>query len=400
MLKDINILLGVTGGIAAYKACDIVSGLKKINANVDVIMTKSATELINPNTFQALSQNAVITDIFNTPRYWNIEHISLAQKAHVLLVAPATANIIGKVANGIADDMLSTTIMASTAKVVFAPAMNVKMYENKIVQQNIEKLISSGYRFIEPGSGRLACGDTGIGRLADINEIIGVIVSIVKTDSDLKGKKILVTAGPTREAIDPVRFISNYSTGKMGYSIAEAASARGAEVILISGPTALRTPPGVKLIKIDTALEMYDAVMDNFKGQNIIIKSAAVSDYRPEAVSEHKIKKDRGNLNLTLVRNPDILYELGKIKEDRMLIGFAAESNNVIKNAKDKILEKKLDFIVANDITEEGAGFGTDTNIVTIMDMDGKIEKIGKSSKIDIAHRILDKAKQMLEVRS
>ena len=400
MLKDINILLGVTGGIAAYKACDIVSGLKKINANVDVIMTKSATELINPNTFQALSQNAVITDIFNTPRYWNIEHISLAQKAHVLLVAPATANIIGKVANGIADDMLSTTIMASTAKVVFAPAMNVKMYENKIVQQNIEKLISSGYQFIEPGSGRLACGDTGIGRLADINEIIGVIVSIVKTDSDLKGKKILVTAGPTREAIDPVRFISNYSTGKMGYSIAEAASARGAEVILISGPTALRTPPGVKLIKIDTALEMYDAVMDNFKGQNIIIKSAAVSDYRPEAVSEHKIKKDRGNLNLTLVRNPDILYELGKIKEDRMLIGFAAESDNVVENAKDKILEKKLDFIVANDITEEGAGFGTDTNIVTIMDMDGKIEKIGKSSKIDIAHRILDKAKQMLEVRS
>lgn len=400
MLKDINILLGVTGGIAAYKACDIVSGLKKINANVDVIMTKSATELINPNTFQALSQNAVITDIFNTPRYWNIEHISLAQKAHVLLVAPATANIIGKVANGIADDMLSTTIMASTAKVVFAPAMNVKMYENKIVQQNIEKLISSGYQFIEPGSGRLACGDTGIGRLADINEIIGVIVSIVKTDSDLKGKKILVTAGPTREAIDPVRFISNYSTGKMGYSIAEAASARGAEVILISGPTDLRTPPGVKLIKIDTALEMYDAVMDNFKEQNIIIKSAAVSDYRPETVSEHKIKKDRGDLNLTLVRNPDILYELGKIKEDRMLIGFAAESDNVVENAKDKILEKKLDFIVANDITKEGAGFGTDTNIVTIMDMDGKIEKIGKSSKIDIAHRILDKAKQMLEVRS
>ncbi len=400
MLKDINILLGVTGGIAAYKACDIVSGLKKINANVDVIMTKSATELINPNTFQALSQNAVIIDTFNTPRYWNIEHISLAQKAHVLLVAPATANIIGKVANGIADDMLSTTIMASTAKVVFAPAMNAKMYKNKIVQQNIEKLISFGYQFIEPGSGRLACGDTGIGRLADINEIIGVIVDIVKTDSDLKGKKILVTAGPTREAIDPVRFISNYSTGKMGYSIAEAASARGAEVILISGPTALRTPPGVKLIKIDTALEMYDAVMDNFKGQNIIIKSAAVSDYMPEAVSEHKIKKDRGNLDLTLVRNPDILYELGKIKEDRMLIGFAAESDNVVENAKDKILEKKLDFIVANDITEEGAGFGTDTNIVTIIDMDGKIEKIGKSSKIDIAHRILDKAKQMLEVRS
>ena len=400
MLKDINVLLGVTGGIAAYKACDIVSGLKRINANVDVIMTKSATELVSPNTFQALSRNAVIIDIFDTPRYWNIEHISLAQKSHVLLVAPATANIIGKVANGIADDMLSTTIMASTAKVVFAPAMNTKMYENKIVQQNIEKLISLGYQFIEPASGRLACGDIGIGKLADINEIIRFIVNIVKSDGDLKGKKILVTAGPTREAIDPVRFISNYSTGKMGYSIAKAASTRGAEVILISGPTALHAPPGVKLIKINTALEMYDAVMDNFKEQNIIIKSAAVSDYRLKVISEHKIKKDKGNLNLSLVRNPDILYELGKIKEDRMLIGFAAESDNVVKNAKDKILGKNLDFIVANDITEEGAGFGTDTNIVTIVDMDGNIERIEKTSKIDIAHRILDKAKQMLEVRS
>lgn len=399
MLKDINVLLGVTGGIAAYKACDIVSGLKKINANVDVIMTKSATELVSPNTFQALSKNAVITDIFNTPRYWNIEHISLAQKAHVLLVAPATANIIGKVANGIADDMLSTTIMASTAKVIFAPAMNEKMYENKIVQQNIEKLISLGYQFIEPESGRLACGDIGIGKLADTNEIIRFIVNIVKSDGDLKGKKILITAGPTREIIDPVRFISNYSTGKMGYSLAEAASARGAEVILISGPTNLRTPPGVKLIKINTALEMYDSVMDNFKEQNIIIKSASVSDYRPEAISEHKIKKNKGNMNLTLVKNPDILYELGKIKGDRMLIGFAAESDNIVKNAKDKMLGKNLDFIVANDITEEGAGFGTDTNIVTIVDIDGKIEKIEKSSKVDIAHRILDKAKQMLEMK-
>ena len=399
MLKDINVLLGVTGGIAAYKACDIVSGLKKINANVDVIMTKSATELVSPNTFQALSKNAVITDIFNTPRYWNIEHISLAQKAHVLLVAPATANIIGKVANGIADDMLSTTIMASTAKVIFAPAMNEKMYENKIVQQNIEKLISLGYQFIEPESGRLACGDIGIGKLADTNEIIRFIVNTVKSDGDLKGKKILITAGPTREIIDPVRFISNYSTGKMGYSLAEAASVRGAEVILISGPTNLRTPPGVKLIKINTALEMYDSVMDNFKEQNIIIKSASVSDYRPEAISEHKIKKNKGNMNLTLVKNPDILYELGKIKGDRMLIGFAAESDNIVKNARDKMLGKNLDFIVANDITEEGAGFGTDTNIVTIVDIDGKIEKIEKSSKVDIAHRILDKAKQMLEMK-
>lgn len=395
-MKDINVLIGVTGGIAAYKACDIVSGLKKINANVDVIMTKSATKMVNPNTFQALSQNMVITDTFNTPRYWDIEHISLAQKAHILLIAPATANIIGKVANGIADDMLSTTIMASTAKVVFAPAMNTKMYENKIVQQNIKKLISLGYQFIEPASGRLACGDIGIGKLADINKIIEFIISIVKPNRDLKGMKILITAGPTRESIDPVRFISNHSTGKMGYSIAEAAFARGAEVTLISGPTNLRSPTGVRLIKINTTLEMYDAVMNNFKEQNIIIKSAAVADYRPETISTCKIKKSEGNLNLTLVRNPDILNELGKIKEDRILIGFAAESDNIIENAKDKVLRKNLDFIVANDILKEGAGFGTDTNIVTIIDKDNKIEKIEKSSKVDIAHRILDKAKKLI----
>ncbi|HZK57378.1 MAG TPA: bifunctional phosphopantothenoylcysteine decarboxylase/phosphopantothenate--cysteine ligase CoaBC [Clostridia bacterium] len=399
MLKGINVLLGVTGGIAIYKACDIVSGLKKVNANVDVIMTKSATKMVGPNTFQALSQNAVITDTFETPRYWNIEHISLAQKAHVLLIAPATANIIGKVANGIADDMLSTTIMASTAKVVFAPAMNTKMYENRIVQQNIKKLISLGYKFIEPVSGRLACGDVGTGKLADVDRILEFVIDTVKPNRDLEGIKILVTAGPTRESIDPVRFISNHSTGKMGYSIAGAAFARGAEVTLISGPTNLLPPMGVKLVKINTALEMYDTVMNNFKEQNVIIKSAAVADYRPEIISVRKIKKSGDNLNLTLVRNPDILGELGKLKEDRILVGFAAESDNIIKNAKDKILKKNLDFIVANDITEEGAGFGTDTNIVTIIDRNNKIEKIEKTDKMDIAHLILDKVKQITEHR-
>ncbi len=399
MLEGINVLLGVTGGIAIYKACDIVSGLKKVNANVDVIMTESATKMIRPGTFQALSQNAVITDTFETPRYWNIEHVSLAQKAHVLLVAPATANIIGKVANGIADDMLSTTIMASTAKVVFAPAMNTKMYENRIVQQNIKKLISLGYRFIEPASGRLACGDVGTGKLADVDKILEFVIDTVKPNRDFVGIKILVTAGPTRESIDPVRFISNHSTGKMGYSIADAASARGAEVILISGPTNLLPPVGVKLIKINTALEMYDMVMNNFKEQNVIIKSAAVADYRPETISARKIKKRGDNLNLTLVRNPDILSELGKLKENRILVGFAAESDNIIKNAKNKILKKNLDFIVANDITEEGAGFGTDTNIVTIMDRNNKIEKIEKTDKMDIAHLILDKVKRITEHR-
>ena len=397
LLENINIVLGVTGGVAIYKACDIVSCLKKLNANVDVIMTKSATKMVRPSIFQALSQNPVIVDIFDTPRYWNIEHISLAQKAHVLLIAPATANIIGKIANGIADDMLSTTVMASTAKVIFAPAMNTKMYENKIVQQNIEKLISLGYQFIEPTSGRLACGDAGKGRLADTNKIIEFITDIVKPIKDFKGIKILITAGPTKESIDPVRFISNRSTGKMGYSIAEAALARGAEVTLISGPTNILPPNGAVLIKIETALEMYNAVMDNFKDKHIIIKTAAVADYRPATVSVDKIKKGGENLNLKLVRNPDILDELGKIKKDKILIGFAAESKDIIKNAKDKIFKKNLDFIVANDITEEGAGFGTDTNIVTIIDRSNKIEKIKKSNKINIAHHILDKAKQFIK---
>lgn len=396
MLKNVNIVLGVTGGIAAYKACDIVSRLKKLGANVDVIMTKSATEMVGPHTFQALSQNPVILDTFSTPRYWDIEHISLAQKADILLVAPATANIIGKVASGISDDMLSTTIMASTAKVVFAPAMNTKMYENKIVQENIEKLASLGYKFIEPASGRLACGDVGKGKLADVDEIIKFIIDIVKPNRDLEGKKILITAGPTRESLDPVRFITNHSSGKMGYSLAQAAVDRGAEVTLISGPTNLCPPKEVKLLKINTTLEMYNKVIDNYMQQHIIIKSAAVADYRPETVSKNKIKKGEGNLTLTLVRNPDILKKLGELKGNRVLVGFAAESDNVLENAKDKIRRKNLDFIVANDITQEGAGFGSDTNIVNIIDKNNEIEKIEKSSKIEIAHRILDKAKKFI----
>ncbi len=393
MLKDINIVVGVTGGIAAYKACDIVSNLKKLNANVNVIMTESATKIVHPNAFQALSQNPVITNIFDSPRYWDIEHISLAQKADILLIAPATANIIGKVASGIADDMLSTTIMASTARVIFAPAMNTKMYQNKIVQGNIEKLISLGYKFIRPASGRLACGDIGEGKLADVATIIQLVIDEIKPNRDLEGKKILITAGPTRESIDPVRYITNHSSGKMGYSIAEAALERGAEVTLVSGPTNLTPPRGANLIKIETALDMYRAVMDNFKDQDIVIKSAAVADYRSSSISSSKIKKSGDDLNLTLVRNPDILKELGDIKGSRILVGFAAESDDLIANAKDKVLRKNLDFIVANDITAEGAGFGLDTNIVNIIDRKGNIEKIEISSKLHIAHCILDKIK-------
>lgn len=397
MLTGKNIVVGVTGGIAAYKVCDIVSQLKKLNANVDVIMTKSAMEFVTPHAFQALSQNPVITDLFETPRYWDIEHISLAQKADIILVAPATANIIGKIAHGIADDMLSTTIMASTAKIVFAPAMNTKMYENKILQSNMKKLMDLGYAFIPPGEGRLACGDIGKGKLAEVSKIIEFILELEREEKDLLGKKVLITAGPTVEAIDPVRYITNHSSGKMGYALAEAASKRGAEVTLVSGPTNLTPPANVKRISIKSTLDMYEAVMSNFKQQDIIIKSAAVADYRPQDISNKKIKKQEGDLSITLVRNPDILFELGKIKGDKILVGFAAETNNIIEYAREKIVKKNLDFIVANDVTLEGAGFGTDTNIVYLIDRNNEIRKIDQTTKLEIAHQILDKTKEFFD---
>lgn len=397
MLKGKKIVVGVSGGIAAYKACDIVSKLRKLDAEINVIMTKAATEFVQPQTFQALTQNPVAVDMFETPRYWDIEHISLAQKADILLVAPATANIIGKVANGIADDMLSTTIMASTAKVIFAPAMNTKMYENKIVQENISKLSSLGYYFITPASGRLACGDVGIGKLCDVDEIVDFVIKEALPKQDLKGLRLMVTAGPTVEDIDPVRYITNRSSGKMGYAIAEAAESRGAIVTLISGPTNLKPPSGVKHISTTTAINMLDTVMKHFDQQDVIIKSAAVADYRPVEVADSKIKKSEGSLSLTLVRNPDILMELGKIKGSKVLVGFAAETDNVIEYAKGKIKKKNLDFIVANDVKAEGAGFGTDTNIVYIIDKKDEITKIDLSSKLEIAHKILDRVKVEIE---
>ena len=402
MLKGKNIVLGVTGGVAVYKALDIVSRLKKQGANIDVIMTKSATEFVRPQAFQALSLNLVVTDLFETPRYWDIEHISLAQKADILLVAPATANIIGKVANGIADDMLSTTIMASTAKVIFAPAMNTKMYENQVVQNNISKLKSLGYYFINPGSGRLACGDIGAGKLADTEDIVQYLVDIESpeevVEQDLVGKNVLITAGPTIERIDPIRYITNRSTGKMGYAIASAAEKRGANVTLVSGPTSIAAPPNVKLVKVNSALDMYEAVIKHKDLQHIIIKSAAVADYRPETANEHKIKKLPGDMAINLVRNPDILLELGKTKGNKVLVGFAAETNNVVEYAAGKVQKKNLDFIVANDVTVKDCGFGTDTNMVKFIDKYGNVEDIDKSPKYDIANRILDKAKEFIKV--
>lgn len=391
MLKNKKIIVGVTGGIAAYKSCDIVSRLIKLDAEVNVIMTAASVNFVSPLTFSSLSNNPVVSDMFKNPVYWDIEHISLAQKADVFLIAPATANIIGKVANGIADDMLSTTIMASTAKIVFAPAMNTKMYENEILQENISKLKKRGCYFIEPDSGRLACGDIGMGKLRDTSEIVDYIVSLTFKKQDLKGKKVLVTAGPSIEPIDAVRYITNKSSGKMGYAIANAALDRGAEVTLISGITTINPPNKAKFIPVLSGRDMHKAVLDNFREQDIIIKAAAVSDYRIENPTKHKLKKKDDTLTLSLVRNPDILKELGEMKNNKILVGFAAETDDVIENAKSKVKTKNLDFIVANDINESGAGFEVDTNIVYIIDKEEKIEKINKASKIDIANVILDK---------
>jgi len=391
MLKSKNIVLGVCGGIAAYKSCELVSRLVKAGANVDVIMTENAVNFINPLTFQALSSNQVIVDMFKEPKYWEIQHVSLAKKADLIIIAPATANIIGKIANGIADDMLTTTVMATKAPIVIAPAMNCNMYENKILQSNINRLKELGYKFIEPVEGRLACGDVGKGKMAEPEDIETYIISLLSQKRDFEGKTIIVTAGPTREAIDPVRFISNHSTGKMGYAIAEKAAERGAKVYLVSGPTSLEAPSGVNLIPVSSAKDMQMKIMEHFHEADIIIKSAAVADYAPTVVHDQKIKKSGQNLCIELVKNPDILYELGKIKGNKILVGFAMETQNLIENAKEKVLKKNLDFIVANDLFTEGAGFASDTNVVKIIDREGNVESLPKMPKSQLADLILDK---------
>ncbi|MCT4508487.1 MAG: bifunctional phosphopantothenoylcysteine decarboxylase/phosphopantothenate--cysteine ligase CoaBC [Tepidibacter sp.] len=396
MLSSKNIVIGVSGGIAAYKACDIVSRFKKLNANIKVIMTKSAAEFVTPLTFQSLSQNFVVVDMFDELKTWDVEHISLAQWADLFLIAPATANIIGKIANGIADDMLSTTVMATKAEVLIAPAMNTNMYENKIVQNNISKLEELGCKFVEPESGRLACGDIGKGKLASPESIVDKVCDILILEQDLTDKNILITAGPTIENIDPVRYITNRSSGKMGYSIARKAIERGANVTLVSGKTNLDIPKGVsKFIQIESAKQMYDVVIDNLDENDIIIKSAAVADYKPKNISNSKIKKSDDDLILELDRNKDILKEIGKIKKDKILVGFAAETNDLIQNAKKKIEKKNLDFIVANDLTQEGAGFAVDTNIVKIIDKNGNIQEYPKMKKYEISNIILDKVKML-----
>jgi phosphopantothenoylcysteine decarboxylase / phosphopantothenate---cysteine ligase len=385
-----TVVIGVTGGVAVYKILDVISALRKKDIDVHVIMTKSAVEFVTPLSFQSLSQNLVTVDMFSEPKAWEIQHISLAKRADLFLVAPATANVIGKVANGIADDMLTTTIMATKAPVVFAPAMNTNMYENIIVQSNISKLKTYGYQFIPPASGRLACGDTGSGKLADTKTITDYVLSKLYPIKDLFGKKVLITAGPTVAPIDPVRFITNRSSGKMGYAIAEEARDRGAEVTLVSGPCSIDKPSGVKFISINTNEEMLEAVKGDFKEADIVIKCAAVADYKPSEYSEKKIKKSDKEMVLPLIKDTDILKELGRIKTKQILVGFAAESNDLLQNAREKLASKNLDFIVANDIMSKDTGFSSDDNRVTILDRDGNVLSLDKMSKREVAREIFN----------
>ncbi len=399
MLKDKKIVLGVTGGIAAYKAADLVSRLKKSGAEVFVIMTDHASEFVMPLTFQTLSQNPVVADMFAAPETWDVEHIALAKKADLFVIAPASANVIGKIACGIADDMLTTTVMATRAPVLLAPAMNTQMYMNPIVQRNIETLKALGYHFENPGTGRLACADVGVGKMAEPQDLIEKIRLLLADQKDLAGIRVMITAGPTREAIDPVRYITNHSSGKMGYALAEQALQRGAEVTLISGKTALKPPVGVKLVPVTTAAEMHEAVMTHYQDCQVLIKAAAVADYRPKTVAERKMKKKDDDLVIALEKTQDIALALGKVKGNRIFVGFAAETNDLIENAKDKITRKNFDFIVANNVLQAGAGFDGDTNIVTLIDPDGSQQSLELMTKREVAEIILNRIAALLAAR-
>ncbi len=390
-----SVVVGVCGGIAAYKVVEVVSRLKKLGADVDVIMTANAQKFVTPLTFRSLSHRPVVTDMFDEPEYWDIKHISLAKKADLFIIAPATANIIGKLASGIADDMLSTTVIATKAPVLIVPAMNHDMYSNAVVQQNIDKLKESGYIFMEPDTGVMAEGSSGKGRLPEPAAILDMAMGLLKPDRDLSGLRLLVTAGPTRENIDPVRYISNYSSGKMGYAVAQAAADRGAEVVLVSGPVSVEAPKGVTLVAVNTAVEMRDAVMKEFSGCDAVVMAAAVADYRAAEIADQKIKKNDDEFVIRLEKNPDILKELGSIKGDRILAGFCAETDHLVENALKKVNAKNLDMIVANDVTMEGAGFGTDTNIIKIIKKDGSILDLPLMSKLAAAHRVLDEIRYL-----
>jgi len=390
MLQGKTIILGVSGGIAVYKAVELLRLLTKAGAEVHVIMTKSAQEFVTPLTFQTLSGHPVHTDLFNLYQEQEIGHISLADKADLFILAPATANLVGKIAQGLADDLLTTSIMATKAPVLVVPAMNTNMYENPIYQRNENLLIDYGYHLLEPVSGALACGWEGQGKLPAPEQILARTLMVL-APKDLLGCRVLVTAGPTREEIDPVRYLSNYSSGKMGYALAEVAQRRGAAVTLVSGPTALPAPPGVNFLPVCSAEEMRTAVLEQAESAEVIIKAAAVADYRPLVKAGQKMKKSGDQLVLTLEKNPDILAELGADKGERILVGFAAETEQLLTHAAEKLQKKNLDLIVANDVTREGAGFNVDTNIVRFLDPDGKVEELELMSKETVAERLLDR---------
>lgn len=398
MLSGKKILLCVTGGIAVYKAAALTSKLTQAGAEVQVIMSEAAAEFVNPLTFQALSRKDVYINTFDEKDSTKIAHIHLADWADLVIVAPATANVIGKLAGGIADNMVSTTLLAATSPVWIAPAMNVNMYEHPSVQRNINILKQYGYTFIEPAEGYLACGYVGKGRMEEPEIIVAKVIEYFsRKQGELAGKKIVITAGPTREKIDPVRFITNHSSGKMGYALAEEAASVGADVILISGPVNLKPPQGVEVVHVESAEEMYHAVMEHFAEADIVIKTAAVADYRPKISYDYKIKKQPGDQIIELERTKDILMELGKRKEQQILIGFAAETDHVDMYAQRKLETKNADMIVANNVREKGAGFGTDTNIVTLYKRNGDKIELPLLTKKEVAVRILEEAEKLLK---
>jgi phosphopantothenoylcysteine decarboxylase / phosphopantothenate---cysteine ligase len=388
MLKGRKIILGVTGGIAVYKAVELLRLLTKAGAEVHVVMTRGATEFVTPLTFQTLSGNPVHLELFNLISEQQIGHISLAERADLFVIAPATANFIGKVACGIADDLLTTTVMATKAPVLIAPAMNVNMYQNPIYKENEERLKKHGYLFVAPACGMLACGYEGEGKLQDPAVIFEETVAAL-TAKSLAGERVLITAGPTREEIDPVRYISNHSSGKMGYAIAREARRRGAEVTLVTGPTAIEVPCGAKVIRVESAREMRDAVLAEIDSSDIVIKAAAVADYRPKERAGVKMKKSAAALAIELEKNPDILAEIGARKDGRTLVGFAAETDDLVANATVKLQQKNLDMVIANDVSQEGAGFNVDTNIVKVLYSDGKVEALPLMGKDELAREIL-----------
>lgn len=392
-MKKPCVVLGVTGGIAVYKACELLRLLQKRGIDVFVVMTQNACRFVAPLTFETLSGHPVALDTFDRPQTWEVEHIALAKRADLFLIAPATANIMGKMACGIADDMLSTTVMATRAPVLVAPAMNTGMWENAAVQQNVKTLRARGVEIVAPVSGHLACGDSGAGKLEDVAVIAERACELLFAKKDMEGLRVMVTAGPSREALDPVRYISNRSSGKMGYAIAQAAQKRGAEVTLLSGPVAIEAPQGVKLVPFTTTQELLDRASELAQEQDLLIQAAAPADYRAKEIAPQKIKKQGGEpMTFTLVENPDVAATLGKAKRSgQVFVGFAAETNDVLAHARDKLARKNLDMIVANDVTRPGAGFDVDTNIVTLITTDGQ-EALPMMSKAEVAQRILDRA--------